>query len=358
MLYLKNVSLNFAVIFICVCFLAGCSQKPEFTYEKTSFSNLKGWKNEDVSDLLDPFLSKCLNTNKHKQICKQAQNLKPSEFKLFVEKNFDPYLLKADKQMLYTGYYKPLIKASFTKTNTYKYPLYTKPNDIIEVDLTKFGIEDGEKIQGRIQNKKLIPYYTREDIDKGKMSSEVLLWTQSYLDNFFLQIQGSGTVQFMNGKESYIAYAGNNGHKYTSIGKVLIDNKLMKKEDVSLFSLKKWLKDNPKKATNILQKNERYIFFKLTDKPSEGSLKIPLISERSLAVDPKYIPLGSMVFINTEITAMPNTYLNTTLFAQDTGSAIKGPDRADIFFGDTKEAEYKAAYQNSRGKLYLLSLKK
>jgi membrane-bound lytic murein transglycosylase A len=260
--------------------------------------------------------------------------------------------------MLYTGYYKPNIEASFTKTDEYKYPLYALPNDIIKVNLADFGIKTGGKIQGRIQNNKLIPYYTRREIDKGRMSFDVLLWTKSYLDNFFLQIQGSGNVQFMNGDKAYIAYAGNNGHKYTSIGKVLLDNKWMKKEDISLFSLKKWLKNNPYKATNILQQNARYIFFSLADEPSEGSLKMPLISERSLAVDPKYIPLGSMVFINTPLTARPNTYINKTLFAQDTGAAITGPDRADIFFGDTKEAEYRAAYQNSKGKLYLLALKK
>ena len=373
MQFLKKNYLKISLIITIIIGLFFIYNKPEYKYEKVDFSNIKGWQNDDISTLFQPFLARCKILNKKnyndfsleilnkpkrwKQICEEVVNVKPQNFKQFIEKNFQPYFLNSKAEMLYTGYYKPVIKGSFTKTQDYKYPIYGKPKDIIKLDLAKFGIKDGGKTNGRIQNGELIPYYTRKEIDNGNIATKPILWVKNYIDKFFLQIQGSGTVEFVNGKKMYIKYAGNNGHKYTSIGRVLIQQENMKKEDISLFSIKKWLKDNPEKAQQLMQKNERYIFFSITNDNSDGALKIPLQAERSLAVDPKYIPLGNLVFINTTLTANKNKSINTTLFTQDTGSAIRGASRADIFFGDTKEAEYKAAYQNSKGKLYLFAPK-
>jgi membrane-bound lytic murein transglycosylase A len=349
-------------------------ERAEYTYTETSFKKLPNWQQDDISQLYLPFSLQCHTLEKEEyrsfqlpildkpqrwqEICEDFITVSPKEFKKFVEKNFTPYLLKSRTQMLYTGYYKPTIEASFQKTAEYKHPLYAVPKDIIHADLADFGVKDGGKISGRVVGDKFVPYYSRKDIDDGKFSAKVLLWVKSYVDKFFLQIQGSGTAVLptKEGPPIPVAYAGNNGHGYTSIGKVLIEQGEMKREDVSLYSIKKWLYDYPEKAQELMHKNPRYIFFRLAEDETEGALKMPLIAERSLAVDPKYIPLGSLVFVATEVTANKEPF-NKTFFAQDTGAAIKGADRADIFFGAGKKAERKAAYQNNKGFLYLLAPK-
>lgn len=363
---LNKLIIALGVFILCLLYFV---EWAEYSYKKTTFAKLPNWEQDDVSKLYLPFRLHCeamgkehyqtftlpiLNKPKKWQhVCEEVANIHPATFKQFVEENLEPYKLDSRTPMLYTGYYKPIIEVSYDKTDVYKYPLYATPKDIIRADLKDFGMEAGGEIRGRIVGDRLIPYHTRKEIDGGKLDTEILLWAKSAADVFFLQIQGSGKAVFEKTPPVHIAYAGNNGHGYTSIGRVLVEKGEMKKEEVSLYSIKKWLADNPEKATELMQQNARYIFFKLVDAPSEGSLKIPLIAERSLAVDPNFIPLGAFVFVSTEVTANDAPF-NQLFLAQDTGAAITGPDRADIFFGEGQDAEAKAAYQNSRGVAYIL----
>ena len=303
-------------------------------FDKISPTNLDsfflGFKKICISKKLNKNISKHSsfpnfgNKNSWKNVCQKIINIKKID-KNFLKKNFYLKTLN-DKKGKLTGYYQPQINVSKVRTKEYNVPIL------------KF-------------NKKFLKV-KREKIVRSYEDKDVLLWTNDIIDLFFLQIQGSGIGIFENKQKVKIIYNGNNDKKYTSIGYFLIKENLMEKKNVNLFTIKKFLRENPEKIEFILNKNERYIFFEISNESSKnplGALGIELIPFTSIAIDRKYYPLG-MPFLLYE--NKKNLY--TIVLGMDTGSAIKGENRADLFTGSGQKAENVAGILKNKLILYSL----
>ncbi len=277
-----------------------------------------------------------------------------------VNKHLTPYQVQSrgfwpKNKGLFTGYYEPIIEGSLDRSDIYNTPLYSRPIDVVTADLGLFSDDfSGRRLVARVNNGKLIPYYTRADIVKGALSEDdILLWLKDPVDSFFLQIQGSGRVTLPDGQQLFVGYDGVNGHSYTPIGRYMVKQGWLKKGEVSMQSIRAWLEANPDHLDDVLQKNNSYVFFKLRKDGPYGTQGVVLTPQRSLAVDRKNIPLGVPLFVDTVHTA-DNTGWHKLMVAQDTGGAIKGAIRGDIFFGNTPQALESAGKQNSRGQFFVL----
>jgi peptidoglycan lytic transglycosylase A len=261
---------------------------------------------------------------------------------------------------LVTGYYEPLLYGSVKKTARYRYPLYKRPDDLLKIDLGELYPElKGKKVRGRVKGNRVVPYYDRNTINNGKnpLAGNELLWVDDPVAVFFLHIQGSGRIQMPDGSYTGVGYADQNGQPYTSIGRILIEQGEIKKEDISMFTIRDWLKNNPQKSQDMLIRNRSYIFFQLresADTNPVGSLNVPLTPARSIAVDPKNIPMGSPVWLDTSWPDGKNTPLQRLVLAQDTGGAIKGYARADMFWGNGPRAEKLAGEMKQEARFYVL----
>ncbi len=274
----------------------------------------------------------------------------------FFEENFVPYRVSAGgaAQGLFTGYYEPLIAGSRTRQGAYQTPVYGLPPDLVRVDLSLFSQRfQGEHISGRLDGRRLVPYATRADIDAhGLGNTRILFWTDDPVALFFLQIQGSGRVRFDDGPSERIAFAGENGRPYTAIGRVLIGTGELTREQVSLVSIRKWLRDHPSRAQAVMEADASFVFF--GEKPlgdaglgSPGTEGAALTPRASLAVDPRQHVLGAPFYVD----AMP---VRGLLIGQDTGGAITGPVRGDVFFGFGEKAEKDAGSMKADGRMYVL----
>ena len=260
---------------------------------------------------------------------------------------------------LITGYYEPLLKGSRTKTDTYRYPLYGKPDDLITVELGSLYPELANKrVRGRLTGTKLVPYYNRGEIDleQSPLQGRELLWVDDIIDLFFLQIQGSGLIQLDNGEQVHVGYADQNGQAYQSIGRLLIERGELTADKASMQGIKNWARNNLDKLRDLLNSNPSYVFFR--ELPAGlpgplGALGVPILAERAVAIDPRYVPLGAPVFLAT---TYPNSNkpLNRLMMAQDTGGAIKGGVRADFFWGAGFEAGRQAGAMKQRGRIWVL----
>ena len=258
-----------------------------------------------------------------------------------------------------TGYYEPLLKGSRFKSERFRYPLYAAPDDMLEIDLgDAYPQLKGQRLRGRLSGKKVVPYYKRAEIEAGaeSLKGRELFWVENPVELFFLQIQGSGRIELVDGRQIKVGYAEQNGHPYVSIGKKLIEMGEMKLEDASMQGIKAWGAKNPNKLTALLDLNPSYVFFR--ELPEHltaplGALGVPLTNEYSIAIDPKSIPLGSPVFLAT---THPNTStpLNRLMLAQDTGGAIRGPVRADFFWGFGDKAGEQAGRMKQQGRMWVL----
>jgi membrane-bound lytic murein transglycosylase A len=271
-------------------------------------------------------------------------------------------------RILFTGYYEPILSCRTEADDVYQYPLYKRPSDIIEVDLAQFG--NGfpkNKLFGRLDGKKVVPYFSREDIDqKNALAGKDLeiLWCSDLIDIFVLQVQGSGKADLGDGKIVSILYDGQNGRPYKSIGKYLLDSGIIPKEDMSMQLTRQYLRDNPDKLVTVLDQNPSYVFFRLDTGPSLGNIGVPLTPGRSIATDSRLFPKGALAFISATKPVFENNAIKEwtpfTRFVvnQDTGGAIKGPGRADLFWGQGAEAELGAGHMQQEGELYFLMRKK
>jgi membrane-bound lytic murein transglycosylase A len=270
--------------------------------------------------------------------------------------------------VLFTGYYEPILSCRTVVDDVYRYPLYKRPDDIIEVDLSQFG--NGfpkNKLFGRLDGKKVIPYFSREEIDQNKAIAGKdleMLWCSDILDIYTLQVQGSGKADLGDGNIVSILYDGQNGRPYKSIGKYLIDTGVIPKEAMSMQIIRQYLSDNPDKIAAVLDQNPSYVFFRLDTGPSVGNIGVPLTPGRSIATDSRLFPKGALAFISATKPVFENNAIKEwtpfTRFVvnQDTGGAIKGPGRADLFWGQGPEAELGAGHMQQEGELYFLMRKK
>ncbi|MGB2831704.1 MAG: murein transglycosylase A [Methylotenera sp.] len=260
---------------------------------------------------------------------------------------------------LITGYYEPLLKGSRTKTAKYSNPLYTTPSDLVTVELEGLFPElKYKRVRGRLVGNKLVPYYNRAEIETSAspIKAHEFMYIDDIIDVFYLQVQGSGLVQLDNGEQVHVGYADQNGLTYNSIGRLLVERGELTYANASMNGIKKWAKDNPTKLRELLNNNPSYVFFR--ELPAGlpgplGALGVPILAERVVAIDPKFVPLGAPVFLST---TEPNSAkpLKRLMMAQDTGGAIKGGVRADFYWGSGFDAGAKAGAMKQAGKIWVL----
>lgn len=303
----------------------------------------------------------------------QFVRIKPSEEDLnrFIAKNYQVYRSvgqEDDGQVLFTGYYEPFLSGSPVKTKAYPYPVYSMPDDLITINLSDFSKSlAGKRIIGRYNGRTIVPYYNRRQIETNPdfvRKAPPIAWVNDRVDLFFLHIQGSGQIHLTNGKTINVHYHGVNGRAYKSIGKLLIDRGKVKREEMSMQKIRSYLKAHPEDMDEILNYNSSYVFFKTEKQGPLGCLGVPLTPARSAAFDRKTFPAAALAFISTQIPTVDgnmalaewNEYKGFVL-SQDTGGAIKGPGRADLFWGSGPYAEVAAGHLKSKGELYFLILK-
>lgn len=389
---LSRRCLIWAPLFAAVLALSACDDKKEtgalsppppeegFYLRGVMFDTLPGWAADDHAAALTALRISCARIEKRapdapfytaapyagmtvdwQAVCRTLP-INDVDARAFFESQFVPYEIWADprypetREGLFTGYYEPTLTAA-TEETLHPTPLYARPDDMLTVNLGDFRPElKGESITGRVKGNQLVPYHTRAEIEAGALigRAEVLALVDDPVDAFFLHIQGSGQVVHPDGTIERIGYAAQNGHKYVAIGRELIAEGLMAKEDVSMQSIRAWLEQHPDKAAELMNKNPSFIFFqRLSDAGPLGAEGVVLTPHRSLAVDRRRIPYGAPVFIDAQ-PPEGETRIQQLMIAQDTGGAIRGAVRGDFFWGAGDEAAHKAGLMKSRGYAWIL----
>jgi membrane-bound lytic murein transglycosylase A len=370
--------------------LLSCSpQKPDLdrgmALAPVEFTELSDWPGASPASGLKAFVAGCGRIEKASpedqfggksfagpisawQAACQAARATPVEdvaARRFFEENFRPYAITQDGEPegLITGYYEPLLNGSRTPDGRFRVPLHARPVDLVSVDLGEFAPDlQGRRIAGKVVDGKLTLYPDRAAIDTGALASQnlELLWVDDPVAKFFLQIQGSGRVKLPNGSVQRVGYADQNGRIYRPIGRDLVQAGEIGKEQVSLQTIRAWLEAHPERADELMWKNPSYVFFRTLpdladDQGAPGALGIPLTAGHSLAVDRSFWPLGAPMWVDTTYPAeIGGGPLRTVAIAQDTGGAIKGAVRADLFVGVGPSAERIAGPMKSPGRLWIL----
>jgi len=333
-----------------------------------AFSEIEGWNDDDLRLVLDAFRKSCTALGQRpqwQQVCDELSMLdgRPEmDVRAFFEGRFTPYGLRqpdGDPVGLVTGYYVPDLRGSRQPSPDYPYPLYRRPDDLLVIDLSQAYPELGSyRLRGRLDEHRVVPYWDRAAIegDRRPLAGSELLWVDDPVELFFLHIQGSGLIHFEDGTRSMVNYADQNGHPYRSVSQWLIERGIMSRDQMSMQNIRAWAQENPSQVRDLLNTNPSYIFFR--ELPVEfntppGALGVPLTEGRSVAVDPRYTPLGAPVFLAT---TWPNSDrpLHRLMMAQDTGGAIKGPVRADFFWGMGEEAGAEAGRMKQPLKMWVL----
>ncbi|MBO0332738.1 murein transglycosylase A [Sneathiella sp. CAU 1612] len=351
--------------------------------EKSTFSALPGWDEEEFAGVFPAFLKSCAKiatlpetrqmggvgmagtAGDWQPLCAAALALppEPDMRRQFFEKNFTPFQIRNndEKSGLFTGYYEASLNGSREKKPPYLTPLYLRPPELVMVDLGRFREElKGQRIAGKVVGGDLLPYPDRAGIEKGALADRELelVWVDSDIDAFFLHIQGSGLVEMDDGSELRVGYAAQNGHPYFAIGRDLIDKGYVPREEMSMQAIRTWLEENPDKATELMQKNASFVFFReLATGGPIGAQGVELTPERSLAVDRKWLPLGVPLWLATEVAPASSPAeiekFERLMMAQDTGGAIVGPVRGDVFWGHGEYAYDMSGRMKSKGQLWI-----
>jgi membrane-bound lytic murein transglycosylase A len=316
----------------------------------------------------EAFLRSCSalkSRNGWQSVCAEAASVDPADepgIRRFFETSFTPYAVinpdGSDTGMI-TGYYEPLLRGSRTPNGRYRFPLYGIPEDLLVVDLSEVYPElKSMRLRGRLDGRRVVPYYPRADIEAGKGGAvgKEILWVEDTLELYYLQVQGSGRVTLDSGETVRVGYAEQNGYPYRSIGRLLVERGELTLDQASMQGIRAWAERNPDRLAELLNQNASFVFFRespATPEGPTGSLGVPLTAGRSLAVDPRAIPLGTPVFLSA---TLPNSSqpLNRLTVAQDTGGAIKGAVRADFYWGSGEEAGAQAGRMRQSGRLWVL----
>jgi len=281
----------------------------------------------------------------------------------FIEAYFRPHPVfdeEGGHRGLVTGYYEPLLDGSFERDERYRYPLHAPPPDLLRVELGAAHPELADRsLRGHLVGKRVLPYPERRELvdGDGPLAGSELLWVDDPVDKFFLQVQGSGRIKMADGSAVAVGFADHNGRPYRSIGRRLIETGELAREAVNLFSIRRWIRSHPERADALLNHNPRYVFFELRADAGSGpvgALGVVLSPGRSIAVDTDKIPLGAPVWLETNMPDAPDTGLARLVLAQDTGGAIKGWNRADVFWGHGESAERLAGLMSEPGRLYVI----
>jgi membrane-bound lytic murein transglycosylase A len=308
----------------------------EPTYTQLSYQDLNDWPSDDHQAALDVFLNTCgdMQDREWAILCDFAQT--GPEPRGFFEKFFRPILIEDGEPMLFTGYFEPELPGSRIRGDAYQYPIYAVPDDLVP----------GE------------PYYTRRQIEEDRPlqgQGLELAWLIDPVDLFFLQVQGSGRIRLPDGTVMRVGYGAKNGREYSSIGMKLVERGVFAEHEVSAAVIRNWVAQNREEGRALLWENESYVFFReVSEVPADlgplGAMNRSITPHRSIAVDPEFVPLGAPVWIAKE-GAGP---INRLMVAQDTGSAIKGAQRADIFFGTGEQAGLEAGQIKDGGRMVVL----
>lgn len=366
--------------------LWACAPRPappeKLTLEKISFAELSGWSEDKHAEGLTAFLNSCpalakaapaVSGNESPEggfgdikswqiICNDAKAVPAgddSAARAFFESHFTPYRAGNNgvSEGLFTGYYVPELRGSRKPSAKFRTPIYRVPDDLVTADLGLFKTDlKGQRIAGKVEKGKLKPYDTRAEIDAGTLSNRGLeiLYVDDPIDAFFLHIQGSGRVVMDDGKVTLIGYAGSNGRPYVAIGHELAGKGDMSKGDVTMQSIRDWLAAHPGEAEKTMEQNPSYVFFhELSGADALGSEGVALTPGRSLAVDHRFLPYGIPLWLDSRdpLSGQP---LRRLMIAQDTGGAITGPVRGDVFWGYGREAGERAGKMKEPGGYVLL----
>ncbi|MGP1716941.1 MAG: murein transglycosylase A [Methylophilus sp.] len=343
--------------------------QPYALLKPVSWAEMPGMENENWPASWSAWLQSCQGLKKKpdwQTVCMAAQTVKADDatsIQTYWQQYFNVYATQqvdGAPQGLITGYYQPVLKGARAASERFPVPLYKVPADLITVNLSNlFPDLKYKRVRGRVQGQTLVPYYTRTDIDQQQspLLGNELLWVNDAVEAFFLQVQGSGIVELENGERVPVGYADQNGHPYQSIGKVLVERGELTASEASMQGIKTWGQQHPEQLQGLLNTNPSYVFFKLLPTGLSGplgALGVPLTAARSIAVDPFYIPLGAPVFMATT-QPYPNTEtpLQQLMLAQDTGGAIKGGVRADIYWGEGEAAGKLAGAMRQQGQLWV-----
>jgi len=343
-----------------------------------NFSDLAAWQTDNLAATIPGFKDSCrqilketseflsyslaqVPTAKYQEICNKflsADIKSDKDFRAFIEANFTPYLVSSKNNEFgkFTSYYESALNASFTKSAKYKYPVYGKPNDLIEFNIKDFDeAAPSKRYVGRINGQKLVPYYSRAEIAKKPLDAPVILWGDDPIDIYIMQIQGSAIATLPDGSQVQVGYADNNGHPFRGIASILLEKKLLKSGETSMGQVKKWLKKNGKLALDNMNENKRFVFHRIIGRDSGpiGAHGVPLTPGRSLAVDRSFIPMGALLWLET--TGPDANKIERLVIAQDVGGAIKGAIRGDYFWGSgDDEVLDKAGRMNATGRYFIL----
>ena len=349
-------------------------------YTPVDWSALPGWSADHVDEAWSAFRVGCatLVASAATQAlwqgpCGAAKAISPKNrnaVRGFFENHFSPYQVTAadgrDTGMV-TGYYEPLLTGSRSRSPRYDVPLYAAPDDLLTIDLTELYPEFKDKrLRGRVEGKRVVPYWPRADIENGKapFNASALVYVEDPVEAFFQQIQGSGRVQLAEGGIVRVGFADQNGHPYRSIGRILIERGELTLARASMQGIREWGQRNPAKLAPLLDENPSYVFFREVPAPAPGTLEaeidgpfgtlgVPLLRERTIAVDPRSIPLGAPVYLATTYPLSTKPLQRLTL-AQDTGGAIRGAVRADFFWGFGDDAGRQAGRMKQDGRMWIL----
>jgi membrane-bound lytic murein transglycosylase A len=366
--------------------LAGCVVTPPAPptlparYEPVAWSALHGWADDRLHEAWPAFRVGCAalvaaaaTRPLWEALCSAGEAVVANDeraVRAFFETHFIAYRVVAPDGRdtgLVTGYYEPLLEGSRTSTERHRVPLYGPPDDLLAIDLASLHPElAGKRLRGRVDGRRVVPYWTRADIESGHRppADKALAYVADPVDAFFLEIQGSGRVRLADGSALRLGYADQNGHPYRSIGRVLVERGELTVGQASLAGIRDWTQRNPGKLRELLDENPSYVFFREVppfapgtleasiDGPI-GSLGVPLLRERAIAVDPRAVPLGAPGFLATTypLSARP---LERLVLAQDTGGAIRGAVRADFFWGFGDDAGREAGRMRQDGRVFLL----
>jgi membrane-bound lytic murein transglycosylase A len=357
--------------------------EPALLLEPVGFSDLPGWYEDDVAAALPALTRSCgrllaqpddravgpaqgegalagtvADWRGPCEALRQVPEGEDAALRSVLEQHFRPFAVSnaGEREGLFTGYYEAELKAAADPAAPGATPLYRVPDDLVTVDLALFRADlRGEKLVGRVQDGRLVPYLTRKEIDAGALAERglELVWAADPVDAFFLHVQGSGRVVFPDGRVTRVGYAGSNGHPFYAIGRALIDEGVIDRKSASMQKIRDWLRAHPQKAEEVMQRNARYIFFReITGEGPIGAQGVPLTPGRSLAVDSALLPLGVPLWLDTTWPATDKP-LRRLMVAQDVGSAIKGAVRGDFFWGSGEEALAQAGRMKQTGRYYL-----
>lgn len=357
-------------------------------FRRANWNELPGWSNDDLSQFWPLFVRNCRGLMRQtsgnlaaparatprvwQPVCAAAASLEGAPMdaaavRRFLQAHLQPWQLNgADHRPAantVTGYYEPLVRGSRRQGGVYQWPLYAVPEDLLTIDLGAVYPElAGKRVRGKLVGKRVVPYDTRAAIEAGDTRPPVIVWVNDPVDNFFLQVQGSGRVLLTEGPDAgttiRVAYADHNGRPYVSIGRWLIDRGELRANEASMQNIRAWAKRNPTRVREMLNANPAMVFFReevVTDPElgPKGAYGIALAAKRSIAVDPSFVPLGAPVYLSTTWPSSDRP-LQGLVFAQDTGAAIKGAARADLYWGFGDEAGAQAGRMKQRGQMWVL----